>query len=148
MIRVNTPSGSVGNRALVPAVRVVLLCAFFLGLLSMHVLGGTAMDPMGRGGTKTTVATGFTADVVPQGHGDPHAPVALPHGEPGMGPGDCALLLACVLGFVAIAAKLARPGIRATAPRAGPAPYLKGRLPVRIGVVRPPSLQRLGICRR
>ncbi|MFF5794423.1 DUF6153 family protein [Paeniglutamicibacter sp. NPDC012692] len=138
----------VNRRALSPAIQVVVLCAFFLGLLSMHVLTGAAFGPVHHGETRSAAVTEASLAASAHDHGEQHMQASEPDGDHGIGLGECALLVACVLGLVVFAHKLGRPGIGGTAPRAGPTPYRPRLIAFSAGIFQPPSPQQLSICRR
>ena len=145
---VKKPSRPVSRRALPPAMRVVVLWAFFLGLLSMHVLAGAAFNPLHDGGAGSAAGAETSIAASTHDHGEQHVPATEPHDGHGMGLGECALLVACVLGLVALAQKLGLPGNGGTAPRAGPTPYRPRLVAFNDSVFQTPSPHQLSICRR
>ncbi|MFJ6418418.1 hypothetical protein [Paeniglutamicibacter sp. NPDC091659] len=142
------PSRPASSRTLPPAMRVVVLCAFFLGLLSMHVLAGAAFNPIHHGGAGSAAGAATSIAASAHDHGEQHVPATEPHDGHVMGLGECALLVACVLGLVALAQKLGQPRSGGTASRAGPTPYRPRLVAFNDSVFQTPSPQQLSICRR
>lgn len=146
---VKKSSRPANRRTLPSAARVVVFCAVFLGLLSMHVLTGAAFGPghHGQSSSADVAATPFSMSA--HEHGEPQVPAAeTGGGHHGLGLGECALLVACVLGLVVFAHKLGLPGSAGRSPRAGPSPYRPSLVAFNDSVFRAPSPQQLSICRR
>lgn len=132
-----------------PWVRSLLLCIFFLGLFSMHVLGaawGSASGHEGRDGSHSS-GTHVTVSVDPGAGPESLTTIQAPGHIEVVGLGECTVAGACALCLL-LAFRLARPVPGAKVSRAWPLSRFLGVLPRMDYIPAGPSPLRLGISRR
>lgn len=132
-----------GPRPSRPGVRWLVLCAFFLGIFSMHVLG-TAGSSGGIHGSAVHATVAAVTPTFVETRPMIHAPG---HGQ-GVGLGECAVAGACALGLMLLAFKLALPAAGTKRSRSWPLNRLGRLFQLTSRIPAAPAPQRLGICRR